>query len=201
MSFYNRNILPKILNSFMWKPSFQKLRKEVIKNAQGQVLEIGFWTWYSLQCYDWGKIDRLDVLEPSKELTKLASLKQHQEKMNYICAWAENIPIKDNTFDTVISCWTLCSVNDPSGALSEIFRVLKPWGEFCFVEHWKSPKKSWDFLQNILTPFSRRVCGGCHLNRKMESLISNSWLKIRELRKFSEKGKPLAYTFKWIAVK
>ena len=47
----------------------------------------------------------------------------------------ETLPMADNTFDHVVSTWTLCSIPDIQQALSEIYRVLKPGEKFYFIEH------------------------------------------------------------------
>src|SRR6266481_3928919 len=53
---------------------------------------------------------------------------------------ATAIPLADDTVDTVVMTWTLCSIPDPLAALREMRRVLKPSGNLCFVEHGLSPE-------------------------------------------------------------
>ena len=70
----------------------------------------------------------------------------------------------DNSFDVVIETLVLCSVSDVGKSLSEIQRVLKPGGVFCFLDHVKAPEATWLLtLQNILTAtvsYSDHVCQG-----------------------------------------
>jgi len=99
----------------------------------------------------------------------------------------------------VVSTWTLCSIPQTEIALKEIFRVLKTNGTFSFVEHGKSPITPISKIQNILTPISKWVGGGCHLNKDIEKLILNAGFKIRKLEKFSQKSKPLGYMYKGLA--
>jgi ubiquinone/menaquinone biosynthesis C-methylase UbiE len=93
----------------------------------------------------------------------------------------------------------LCSVEHPELALREIFRVLKTGGKFSFVEHGKSPVVSVSVIQNVLTPLSKSLAGGCHLNRDMEALVGDASFKIQEIKKFYQKSKPLGFMYKGVA--
>jgi ubiquinone/menaquinone biosynthesis C-methylase UbiE len=196
MNFYQKHILPKFLDLTMKSKVFETYRKSVVETAKGTVLEIGSGSGLNFPYY--GKISKLYALEPSKEMHKLG-----KENMNglpfpaeYIASGAEGIPLQNNSVDTVISTWTFCTIPHPEKALSEILRVLKPYGTFSFIEHGKSPKRIVDLFQRLFTPISKLIAGGCHLDRDIESLIQESGLKIEHLEKFALKRKPIAYMYK-----
>ena len=84
---------------------------------------------------------------------------------------AEQLPFADAVFDTLVMTWTLCSIPNPSAALAKMRRVLKPDGRLLFVEHGKSPEPRVVRWQGRLTPYWKRISGGCHLDRKMDDLI------------------------------
>src|SRR3546814_18191734 len=72
----------------------------------------------------------------------------------------------DQSFDAVVTTWTLCSVSDIAVALREMQRVLKPGGTLVFAEHGTAPNIAVRTWQDRLTPLWTRLAGGCHLNRQ-----------------------------------
>jgi SAM-dependent methyltransferase len=83
--------------------------------------------------------------------------------------------------DTVVTTWTLCSVPDPLRALQEARRVLRPGGRLLFVEHGRAPERRVSRWQDRITPLWKRVAGGCHLNRKIDGLISAAGYRMERL--------------------
>lgn len=178
----------------------EKYRANVVGVAGGVVLEIGFGSGLNLPYYK--NISRLYVVDPSSELYDLASerVKKFQFPIEYIQASAESIPLPDSVVDSVVSTWSLCSIPNPELAIKEILRVLKPGGKFSFVEHGKSPKSFIFKIQNLLTPISKRLAGGCHLNRDIEKMILDAGFVIQKIDKFKQLSKPLSFTYMGIAM-
>jgi ubiquinone/menaquinone biosynthesis C-methylase UbiE len=174
-------------------------RQSIAMQAFGVVLEIGFGSGLNLPYYK--NIKKFYALDPSQELYDLAQerIEKASFPIEYLKASAEKIPLADHSVDSVVSTWSLCSIPHPEIALKEIFRVLKPEGKFVFAEHGKSPKFFISRIQSCLTPFSKRVAGGCHMNRDMEKLILDSGFIIQELDKFRQESKPLGFIYKGIA--
>lgn len=223
--FASTSFTSRFLNFRMKSRSFDEHRAIVAKGAQGIVLEIGFGSGLNLSFYDNEKISKiytLDVTDELFKLTKINSQKQNAdpspdsttstaptadittnitEKIEFILASAEQIPLPDNSIDTIVSTWTLCSIPDPHKALQEIWRVLKPGGSFRFVEHGKSPSRFWAKIQDWGTPITRKCSSGCHLNRDIEAIIKSSGLEIEKLEKISLKTKPLGCTYRGIVRK
>jgi ubiquinone/menaquinone biosynthesis C-methylase UbiE len=200
MNWYRKYILPKFLDLAMRSKDMEELRPEAIKRASGITLEIGFGSGLNLPYYN--GITKLYALEPSMELIEIAKtrVKQTSFPIEYLRASAENIPLGDKTIDTVLSTWTFCTIPRPEIALGEIKRVLKPGGTFIFIEHGRSPRHAVEVFQNVLTPLSKRFAGGCHLNRDISTLLTESGFKFMSLETFSQKNKPLAFMYKGIAV-
>lgn len=193
MSFYKKFILPRFLDSAMSSPEIEKLRPSVINLAKGVVLEIGTGSGLNLTFYK--DISKLYALEPSQELVKMARerAKEVLFLVEFLNASAEHIPLPDHSVNTVVSTWTLCSIQDPEQALKEIRRVLHPEGSFVFIDHGASSKPFVRSVQNILTPVTKYFTGNCHLNRNIEMLIKGAGFKIQNIKQFHEHGKPLIY--------
>lgn len=200
MNFYQTHLLPKLLDFTMRRREMEKLRSDVITKACGTVLEIGFGSGLNLPYYT--HISKLYALDPSLELYKLAKkrIKKVSFPIEYIQASAEKNPLTENSIDTVVSTWTLCSIPLLEPALKEIARVLKPDGKFIFIEHGTSPKKAVATWQKWLTPLSKRLAGGCHMDRKIDTLISDAGFEIQNLKKFQQTSTPLVFMYTGIAV-
>lgn len=200
MKFYQKQILPKLLDFRMQNAELEHYRPEVVAQARGVVLEIGFGSGLNLPYYH--HTDMVYALDPSVELYNLAKVRIEQVSfpVEYMHASAENIPLLDNTIDTVVSTWSLCSIPNIEAALREIYRVLKPGGKFVFIEHGKSPKKYIALLQNILTPISKCIAGGCHMNREIDIAIAHAGFTFEKLERFEQKGKTLSYMYKGVAL-
>ncbi|MEK7650382.1 MAG: class I SAM-dependent methyltransferase [Patescibacteria group bacterium] len=200
MNFYNKYILPKYLNLRMKNRDLERHRVDVVNEVSGVVLEIGFGSGLNLPYYT--NTSKLYALDPSEGLYTLAQerIRNVSFSIEHLRASAESIPLPDNTLDSVVSTWSLCSIPNPEIALREIFRVLKPGGKFSFVEHGKSPKSFIFKIQNFLTPISTRIAGGCHLNREIEKLILDAGFEMQKIENFTQKFKPLGFMYKGVAI-
>ncbi len=180
---------------------FNKTREQVVHSAQGIVLEVGFGSGYNLPFYK--NVKKLYALDPSKELFAYAAdrIASAQFPVEYLPDSAEQIPLQDNSIDTVVSTWSLCSIPNLEKAMKEIWRVLIPGGRFLFVEHGQSPKKINSLVQKLLTPISRHFTGNCHLDRKIDDYIQKSGLVIENIEMFPEEGRPLMFSYRGSAIK
>jgi hypothetical protein len=98
----------------------------------------------------------------------------------------EGVPLDDASVDTVVTTWTLCTIPDAPRALVE----LRPGGVLLFVEHGRAPEPGVARWQDGLDPLWRRVGGGCHLNRKIDELVSDSGFRIDTLTNARLPGQP-----------
>lgn len=158
---------------------FHRLRAELLHTARGDVLEIGFGTGLNLPHYP-SHISRLSLIDPAVILpqtvrNRLADVPFPVEAMHHT---AEHLPYPDRRFDTVVSTWTLCTIPDPVQALRETARVLKPDGQFLFLEHGRSHNPQVAKWQDRLNPIQHIIGCGCHLNRRIDRLIEEAGLTI-----------------------
>ncbi len=91
----------------------------------------------------------------------------------------EEIPLEDNSVDTVLITYTLCTIPETEPALRGMARVLKPGGELIFCEHGVAPDETVRRWQDRINPIWKRLGGGCHLNRAIPDLIEQGGFRIK----------------------
>ena len=183
MGFYNRFILPRVTELAMRQKNFAPLRERAAGSARGRVLEVGIGSGLNLTSYRSG-VDTLYGIDPSAGLLAKAAKRVSTAgfPVHLLEAGSENLPFDDQSFDTIVMTFTLCSIPDTRAALSEMRRVLKPRGGLLFAEHGRAPDPAVMRWQDRLTPIWRRIGGGCHLNRKIDALIESAGFHIDGLR-------------------
>ena len=180
--FYESRVLPKLLTVLCnTKPNHYQ-RKKVVPLAIGDVVEIGVGPGLNLQYYNLDTVNKVIGIDPSDELNKIA--KKNANKVNldieFNLSSAESIDLPTSSVDSVVCTFSLCSIPNPQKALKEIHRILKPGGKYYFCEHGISPDLSTRVFQNVTNIFYPKLSGGCHANRDIPKLISESGLKILE---------------------
>jgi ubiquinone/menaquinone biosynthesis C-methylase UbiE len=201
MGFYQRLILPRLIDVAMRDKALAARRAELISKAAGAVLEVGIGSGLNLPVYP-SAITHLTGVDPSSELLSIARRKLTvlPFPVDLICQSAEELPFDDRSFDTAVVTWTLCSITNPMLALAEVKRVLRSDGRLLFVEHGLSSDPKVQVWQHRLTPLWKRIGGGCHLNRKIDDLISNAGFRVAELKTDYLPGpRPMTYTYQGIA--
>jgi|SRR5262249_12404122 len=197
MGIYARYILPRLTHLSMGQAQLQPYRSRVIGGAKGKVLEIGFGSGCNLPYYP-ATVDEVVGVDVSAEMLALAApaVAGSSRKVTLFTHTAERLPFDDQTFDTVVTTWSLCSIPDPVAALREARRVLKPGGQLRFVEHGLAADPGVAKWQNRLTPLWRRCAGGCHLNRKSDDLIWSAGFTLTEVATGYASGlRPMAYMY------
>jgi ubiquinone/menaquinone biosynthesis C-methylase UbiE len=150
-------------------------RRRLLAHANGRVLEVGAGTGLNLEHYPEG-IDELVLVEPEAAMArKLEQRLREFGPARIVEAGAEALPFADGSFDTVVCTLVLCSVEDPSSALDELRRVMRPQGSFLFLEHVRSDDPRTARLQNRINPVWRFVANGCNCNRPTLSLIGHAF--------------------------
>jgi ubiquinone/menaquinone biosynthesis C-methylase UbiE len=173
-----------------------------VPQAQGDVLEIGIGSGLNLPFYS-PEVRHVYGVDPSIELQRMAAKKTSAARfqVTFFTQSAENpVPLPDSSIDTVVMTWSLCSIPNPGAALQQMKRLLKGNGRLIFVEHGRSADANVKTWQDRMTPFWKRIGGGCHLNRKVDDLIKTAGFRIIEQKNFYLPGpRPMTYTYQGIA--
>lgn len=199
VNFYMKYIYPIIVGRILNHKELKdhRIKKLDVINEKDKVLEIGFGDGQNLNYYPKHvkEIDAIDINSIHREKSK-------NIKVNFSKSSAENLPFNNNTYDYVISCFTLCSIKEIGNAIKEIKRVLKPGGKFLFLEHGKSPDKDIFDRQMKYNKYFIKFGDGCHLDRNIEEIVKKEF-KVVELNKSYCKGmiKSVSYIYDGEAIK
>jgi ubiquinone/menaquinone biosynthesis C-methylase UbiE len=164
------------------------MRRALLAEASGRVVEIGSGTGVNLDLYDDG-IEDLTLIEPDPHMG--AQLRERLAERSadgaaspparLVAAPAEAIPFADDTFDTAVATLVLCTVPYPVASIDELARVLKPGGRLLFIEHVRSDDPGSARWQDRFEKPWRFVADGCYCNRDTEATLSASAFQIEQV--------------------
>jgi len=179
MDWYDRHVLPWLIDFGCGLPMVQARRRALVPQARGKVLEIGMGTGRNLPFYDRSRITQLVGVDPALQMHSLAQRRSAQAGLDVelVGLTAERLPLPDESFDTVVCTYTLCSIAHPVAALREVWRVLKPGGQFLFCEHGRAPDASVARWQRRIQPLWTPMMGCCHLDRDVPALLREAGLE------------------------
>ncbi len=191
MGIYGERVLPRIINAACGLKAVQPLRQRACAGLEGEVVEIGFGSGLNIPHYP-AAVSRVAAVEPADLGWKLAEkrLRATQVPVERSGLDGQKLPFADNSFDSALSTWTLCTIPDVAAALREVRRVLRPGGTMHFVEHGLAPDEKVRRWQHRLDPLEQRLFGGCHLTRQPVELLKAAGFEIAEVDVFYEDGAP-----------
>ncbi len=191
MGFYADQVVPRVINVACGMKVADPLRKRVCEGLHGKVVEIGFGSGLNIPFYP-DTISNVAAIEPADIGWKLAGKRLATTRVPVQRSGldGQSLPLADDSCDTAVSTWTLCTIPDVATALSEVRRVLKSGGTLHFVEHGLAPDEAVRKWQHRMEPMQKRLLGGCHLTRPIVDLLTDAGFTIREVDVFYEKGTP-----------
>lgn len=201
MGIYAKYFLPRIIDLAMKNEETARVRAALIPQARGEVLEVGIGSGLNLPFYS-PEVTHIFGVDPSLELQKMAAKRVAGPiPVEFLAQSAEEkLPLEEQSIDTAVMAWTMCSIPDADAALRQVRRVLKADGRLLFVEHGRAPDRKVAAWQDRLTPVWKLATGGCHLNRKVDDLITAAGFQLEELTTNYLPGpRPMTYTYQGMA--
>lgn len=184
--------VPRLIKLACGTPQIMKLRSKVVPLARGDVFELGCGGGINHPFYDATAITRYAGIDPGGKLLEYARSAAEKKgwKADIRDGVGESIPFDDNSFDTVVCTYTMCSVQDQSQVVKEMRRILKPGGRLLFLEHGRAPDSPVAKWQDRIEPLWKPVAGGCHLTRPITSAVRGWGFEVEPMGEGYAPGTP-----------
>ncbi|MFC4294131.1 class I SAM-dependent methyltransferase [Novosphingobium tardum] len=181
-TWYDAHVMPRLIRVACAQPPMMAARAKIVPQAAGDVFELGCGGGLNLGLMDPARITSFAGIDPTPELLD-DTRRVAQERgiaADLRAGMGEAIPFADASFDTVVTTFTLCSVQEHAQTLREIRRVLRPGGTALFLEHGAAPDPGVAKWQRRIEPVWKRLAGGCHLTRPITSAYEDAGFAISE---------------------
>jgi len=182
-SWWDAHAVPRLIKIACSSPQIMKLRSNVVPLASGDVFEIGCGGGINQQFYNADAITKYAGIDPGGKL--LEYTRAEAEKKGWQAdirdGIGEAIPFDDESFDTAVCTYTMCSVQDQAKVVQEMRRILRPGGRLLFLEHGRAPDASVAKWQDRIEPIWKPIGGGCHLTRPITSAVKDGGFEVEEL--------------------
>lgn len=197
---YDETVLPRLVKLGCANENVAELRAGIVPRAEGRVFELGCGGGMNQPFYDPARVTSFAGVDPNEALLadarKAAQAKGWEADIRQ--GKGEAISFPDESFDTVVCTYTMCSVDDQAQVLKELRRVLKPQGTFLFLEHGRAPDAGPAKWQRRIEPAWKRLMGNCHLTREVSGAVARSGFSLdRSEHRYLEKMPRWAGYMEW----
>jgi ubiquinone/menaquinone biosynthesis C-methylase UbiE len=196
MSWYERNVMDRIIERVLGASRVEEARRQVLEQVRGDVLEIGLGTGLNLNAYP-PAVRALTAVTREQDLHPLATRRAAERAISirHLQGSAEQLPCADRSFDTVVCTFLFCSLSAADAAARECARVLRPEGRLLFLEHVAAPTRVKRTAQKILDLPSRAVLCGCSLVRDTPEILRGAGFQLEALECFELRSLPWTHSY------
>lgn len=175
-------MLPRIVDRSLSTGSVMKARQRACARLSGRVIELGFGSGLNIEKYP-DTIESVSAVEPSDVAWEMSQERRAASAVPVIRSGldGQRLDEPDESFDSVLVTFTMCTIPDIELALLEAHRVLRPGGALVFLEHGLAPDARTARWQSRLEPLQKRFGGGCHLTRDVPALLTGAGFDMTEL--------------------
>jgi ubiquinone/menaquinone biosynthesis C-methylase UbiE len=157
-------------------------RRQLLSYAKGNVLEVCVGAGVNFKFYPYQvNVTATDLSGRLIEKAKLVAA-ENGSKAEFIVSTVEDLQLRPQSFDTIVSTLSMCAYENPGEVLNQFNNWCKPGGTVLLMEHGLSKYGFLRWLQRKWSPYHYNRLG-CHLDRDMISLISNSRLQIKRIER------------------
>ncbi|WP_020672489.1 class I SAM-dependent methyltransferase [Amycolatopsis nigrescens] len=160
-------------------------RAELLAGVTGRVIEVGAGHGVNFPHYP-HTVTEVVAVEPEPALRAQAekAARISTVPITVVDGVAEELPAEDASFDVVVTSLVLCSISDPTAALGEARRVLRPEGELRFYEHIRAHEQGFARYQRAVDLLWPYLAGGCHVSKPTDRTIAEAGFTIDQIRHF-----------------
>lgn len=156
-----------------------RAKAELFRRMEGHVLFVAVGTGLDIKHFPPNlEIIAIDI---SDEMLRRAAprCRRYAGNLRLVQGDALNLCFPDDSFDTVATSCTMCSVPNPKQALEEIYRVLRPGGKLLMFEHMRSRNPILGFALDLMTLWTRRT--GTEMNRRTLETVSAANFRVTKV--------------------
>lgn len=202
---WDERVVPRLTELSLRGEEVGEIRRVVCAGLVGRVLEIGFGSGLNLRWYP-PEATSVTAIEPSDLGWELSGRRRGRTGMPVERAGldGQRLDLPDDSHDSALVTFSLCTIPDPLLALREARRVVRAGGRLHALEHGLAPDESVRRWQRRLEPVQRAVAGGCHLTRDIPALVRAAGWRVEELEESYFPGpgiaRPWTYGYRLLAV-
>ena len=201
---WDERVLPRLADMSLRGREIGELREPTCAGLVGRVLELGFGSGLNVRWYP-PAVTSVTAIEPSDAGWSISAKRRARTSLPIERAGldGQRLDLPDDSHDSALVTFSLCTIPDPLLALREARRVVREGGRLHVLEHGVAPEESVRRWQRRLEPLQRAVAGGCHLTRDIPALVEGAGWRVQELERAYLPGpavaRPWTYGYRLVA--